>query len=78
MGIEIGKEFAYYQWSIAYETGYNVAAKDYEWKVGLQFKLLTFPANPLASIGARQSASGKTSPKIDLFNGIKPEKVVDD
>ncbi|MDR1831300.1 MAG: hypothetical protein LBQ97_01030 [Fusobacteriaceae bacterium] len=78
LGVEIGKEFGYYQWSVAYETGYNSAAKDYEWKVALQFKLLTFPGNPILGIGADKGAKGKVSPKATLFDGIKPEHVLDD
>jgi hypothetical protein len=78
MGVEIGKEFGYYQWSVAYENGYNSSVKDYEWKVGLQFKLLAFPTNPIFGVGAEKKSDGKVSPKTYLFDGIKPEKVIED
>lgn len=78
IGVEIGKEFGYYQWSVAYENDYNSSSKDYEWKVGIQFKLLTFPKNPVFHVGGKKDGDGKVSPSIDLFDGIKPEKKIED
>ncbi|MDR1835796.1 MAG: hypothetical protein LBQ96_08360, partial [Fusobacteriaceae bacterium] len=78
LGIEIGKEFGYYQWAVSGEAGYNATIKDYEWKVALQFTLLTFPNNAIFGLGAQRKSSGKTSPATYLFNGIKPERALDD
>ena len=77
IGVEIGKEFGYYQWSLAYENDYNSSSKDYEWKVGIQFKLLTFPRNPVLHVGSKRDGGG-TSPNVELFDGVKPEKMIED
>ena len=77
IGVEVGKDFDYYQWSVAYENDYNSSSRDYEWKVGIQFKLLTFPKNPILHVGNKRD-SRRASPSIDLFDGIKPEKKIED
>lgn len=70
-GIELGKEFGYYEWAVAYERDYSYRTKDYEWNAALQFKLLTFPNMNIFGLGAGADKDGKVSPKSYLFNGIK-------
>lgn len=70
-GVELGKEFGYYEWAVAYERDYSYRTKDYEWRVAVQFKLLTFPENNIFGIGAGGSKDNKTSPDTYLFDGIK-------
>lgn len=77
LGIEIGKEMGYYQWSIAFGKEYVLSARDYQWKAALQFTLLTFPENPLFGIGADTSATKKTRPQTYLFDGLKVDNVID-
>ncbi len=57
IGIEIGKEMDYYEWAISYENKYNSSKRDYEWKAGLHFTLLTFPNNSLFGVGADNNNS---------------------
>lgn len=77
LGIEIGKEMGYYQWSLAFEKEYVLSAGDYEWRAALQFTLLTFPTNPIFGFGADTDADKKTSPETYLFDGLKVEDVID-
>lgn len=77
LGVEIGKEMGYYQWSLAFEKEYVLSARDYEWRVALQFTLLTFPSNPIFGIGADTDADKKTTPETYLFDGLKVEDVID-
>lgn len=77
IGVEVGKEMGYYQWSVAFEKQYVLSARDYEWRTALQFTLLTFPENPLFGIGAKTNTSNQTRPDTYLFNGIKVDKVLD-
>jgi hypothetical protein len=77
LGIEIGKEMGYYQWSLAFEKEYVLSARDYEWRAALQFTLLTFPTNPIFGFGADTDADKKTSPETYLFDGLKVEDVID-
>lgn len=74
LGIEIGKEMGYYQWSLAFEKEYVLSARDYEWRAALQFTLLTFPSNPIFGIGADTDAKKHTDPQTYLFDGLKVEK----
>ena len=74
-GMEVGKEFGYYEWAIAYERDYSYRTKDYEWKTAIQFKLLTFPTNNIFGIGASTDTDKKTSPDTYLFNGIKIDDI---
>ncbi len=60
IGVEIGKEMGYYEWAISYENRYKTSSKDYEWRVGVHFTLLTFPNNGLFGIGAKNR--GGTAP----------------
>lgn len=70
-GIRIGKEMGYYEWAVAYNREYSTSTNDYEWKVALQFTLLTFPNNTIFGFGAnKDSDSSSVSPKTYLFNGI--------
>ena len=77
IGVEVGKEMGYYQWSVAFEKQYVLSARDYEWRAALQFTLLTFPENPIFGLGANTDTSNKTKPKTYLFDGIKVNKVLD-
>ena len=79
IGVEIGKEMGYYQWSVAFEKEYVQSTRDYEWKAALQFTLLTFPENPIFGLGANRDSgeNAKTNPKTYLFNGLKVNKVID-
>ncbi len=77
IGIEIGKEFDFYEWSVLYERKYSLTARDYEWRVGLQFTLLTFPDNAIFSIGANKS-SHKIRPKTQFMESVHVENIVDD
>ena len=79
VGVEIGKEMGYYEWSVAYMREYDVSTRDYEWKAALQFTLLTFPDKRLFGIGAKGgSAEGEqTKPDVHVFSGIKIEDEID-
>ena len=77
MGIEIGREFGYYQWAVAYEQEYDLGTRDYEWRAALQFTLLAFPDKPIFGLGAETGADKKTNPQTHLFDGLKPEKIID-
>lgn len=77
LGIEIGREFGYYQWAIAYEQEYDLGTRDYEWRAALQFTLLAFPDKPIFGLGATTGADKKTNPDTYLFDGLKPEDVID-
>ncbi|WP_349763562.1 hypothetical protein [Fusobacterium sp. SYSU M8D902] len=77
LGIEIGKEMGYYQWSLAFEKEYVLSARDYEWRAALQFTLLTFPSNPIFGIGADTGVDKKTKPETYMFDGLKVEDIVD-
>lgn len=77
LGIEIGKEMGYYQWSVAFEKEYVLSARDYEWRAALQFTLLTFPSNPIFGLGAETDAYKKTDPKTYMFDGLKVEDIID-
>ena len=61
IGVEIGKEMGYYEWAISYENRYKTSSKDYEWRVGVHFTLLTFPNNSLFGIGAKNSGGNKST-----------------
>lgn len=71
VGIELGKEMDYYKWSIAYIRDYSIKTYDYEWKVALQFTLLTFPDKILFGIGGNGGSNKNVSPDFNLLNGIK-------
>lgn len=75
IGVELGKEFGYYEWSVGYLREYSYQSRDYEWKVALQFKLLTFPNMNIFGLGATTDDSKKTSPDTYLFNGLKVDEV---
>lgn len=77
LGIEIGKEMGYYQWSLAFEKEYVLSAKDYEWRAALQFTLLTFPSKPIFGIGADTDAKKHTEPQTYMFDGLEVEKIID-
>lgn len=75
IGVEIGKEFGFYEWSMVYERAYSLTARDYEWRVGLQFTLLTFPENSIFGIGSKKS-SNKTKVKTEFMESIKIKDIV--
>ncbi len=77
LGIEIGKEMGYYQWSVAFEKEYVLSARDYEWRAALQFTLLTFPSNPIFGIGADTDVNKKIKPETYMFDGLKVEDIID-
>ena len=77
LGVAIGKEMGYYQWSVAFEKEYVLSARDYEWRAALQFTLLTFPSNPIFGIGADTGVDKKTKPETYMFDGLKVEDIVD-
>ncbi len=80
MGVEIGKERDYYEWSVAYIREYSLETRDYEWKAALQFTLLTFPNNTIFSIGAKENRGDKDSkikPDGDIFGGIGVDDLKD-
>jgi len=60
IGVEIGKEMGYYEWAVSYENRYKTSSKDYEWRIGVHFTLLTFPNDSLFGIGAKNR--GGTAP----------------
>ncbi|MGL4999182.1 MAG: hypothetical protein ACRC5T_09465 [Cetobacterium sp.] len=76
-GVELGKEFGYYEWAVAYERDYSYKTKDYEWSMALQFRLLTFPNANIFGLGASTDKDKKTSPDTYLFNGIKIDDLED-
>ena len=76
-GVEIGKEFGYYEWAVAYERDYSYRTKDYEWSMAIQFKLLTFPTSNIFGLGATTDQDKKTTPDTYLFNGIKIDDLED-
>ena len=78
IGVEIGKDMGYYQISAAYETEFDYTNKRYDWKAGIQFKLLAIPQKPLFLLGAKNNSRNASTTAIDLFNGIKPEKHIED
>lgn len=67
VGIEIGKEMGYYEWAVSYENKYNASSRDYEWRAGLHFTLLTFPNNSIFGGGARSTKSG-SRPDVYLLD----------
>lgn len=76
-GVEVGKEFGYYEWAVAYERDYSYRTKDYEWSMAVQFRLLTFPDANIFGFGATTDKDKKTSPDTYLFNGIKIDDLED-
>lgn len=78
LGIEIGREFGYYEWAVAFEREYDLGTRDYEWRAALQFTLLAFPDKPIFGLGADTDAAKKTSPATYLFDGLTPEDIIDD
>lgn len=77
IGIEVGKEMGYYQWSVAFEKKYVLSARDYEWRTALQFTLLTFPENPIFGLGADTDTNKQTTPQTYMFDGLKVKDVID-
>lgn len=62
---------------MAYEREYDLGTRDYEWRVSLQFTLLAFPDKPIFGLGADTDAKKKTTPQTYLFDGLKPQDIVD-
>ena len=74
IGVEIGKEMGYYEWAVSYENRYKTSSKDYEWRVGVHFTLLTFPNNGLFGIGAK-NRGGTASTKPDGYLLDRPSQL---
>ena len=74
IGVEIGKEMGYYEWAISYENRYKTSSRDYEWRVGVHFTLLTFPNNSLFGIGAKNSG-GNASTRPDGYLLDRPSQL---
>ena len=74
IGIEIGKEMGFYEWAISYENRYKVSSRDYEWRAGIHFTLLTFPNNSLFGAGAK-NGGGTSSTKPDGYLLDKPSQL---
>ena len=74
LGIEIGKEMGFYEWAISYENRYKASSKDYEWRVGVHFTLLTFPNNSLLGVGAKNTG-GNTSTRPDGYLLDRPSQL---
>lgn len=74
IGIEIGKEIGFYEWAISYENRYKISSKDYEWRVGIHFTLLTFPNNSLFGIGAK-NLGDMSSTKPDGYLLDRPSQL---
>lgn len=75
IGIEIGKEMGYYEWAVSYENKYRASTRDYEWRAGIHFTLLTFPNNSVFGFGAN-TKSKSTRPTGYLFD--KPNTLNDE
>lgn len=74
IGVEIGKEMGYYEWAVSYENRYKTSSRDYEWRVGVHFTLLTFPNNSLFGIGAK-NRGGTASTKPDGYLLDRPSQL---
>ncbi len=74
IGLELGKEKGYYEWSIATTREYVSTIDDYEWEVAVQFTLLTFPNMPIFGLGAENDGE-QTSPQTYLLDGVKVEDI---
>lgn len=72
IGIEIGKEMGFYEWALSFENKYSATTKNYEWRAGLHFTLLTFPNDSIFGIGAKDSGSGSTKPDGYLLDRPSP------
>ena len=66
IGIEIGREMGFYEWAVSYENRYKSSSRDYEWRVGVHFTLLTFPNNSLLGVGAK-NRGGNASTRPDGY-----------
>ncbi|MBS9775526.1 MAG: hypothetical protein KGV57_00375 [Fusobacterium sp.] len=69
LGIEIGKEMGYYEWAVSYENKYNSSNRDYEWRAGLHFTLLTFPNNSIFGGGAESKRRGNKNKMVARPDG---------
>ena len=74
LGIEIGKEMGFYEWSVSYENRYKASGRDYEWRVGVHFTLLTFPNNSLLGVGAKNTG-GNASTRPDGYLLDRPSQL---
>lgn len=72
VGIEIGKEMGYYEWGISYENKYNPSTRNYEWRAGVHFTLLTFPNDSLFGFGTKDNGSRVTRPDGYIFDRPSP------
>lgn len=77
IGIEIGKEFGFYEWSTFYEKAYSLTSRDYEWRVGIQFTLLAFPENSLFGVSRKKTPTA-TSMRTEFMKSADLENIVDD
>ena len=74
LGIEIGREMGFYEWAVSYENRYKSSSKDYEWRVGVHFTLLTFPNNSLLGVGAKNTG-GNASTRPDGYLLDRPSQL---
>ena len=74
LGIEIGKEMGFYEWAVSYENRYKSSSKDYEWRAGIHFTLLTFPNNSLFGVGGK-NASGNATTRPDWYFLDRPSQL---
>ena len=72
IGVEIGKEMGFYEWAVSFENKYSATTKNYEWRAGLHFTLLTFPNNSIFGFGAKDNGSGRTRPDSYLLDRPSP------
>lgn len=72
VGIEVGKEMGFYEWAVSFENKYSASTRNYEWRAGVHFTLLTFPNNSIFGFGAKDSGSGRTRPDGYLFDRPSP------
>lgn len=65
IGVELGKEMGYYEWSVAYYTDFDYDHRKNDWKVALQFTLLTFPDKPIFGIGTSKGAGPNSKASLN-------------
>lgn len=72
VGIEIGKEMGFYEWAISYENKYSASTKNYEWRAGIHFTLLTFPNSSVFGFGAKDNGNRSVNPIGYLLDRPSP------
>lgn len=72
IGVELGKEMGFYEWAVSFENKYSATTKNYEWRAGLHFTLLTFPNDSIFGFGAKNNGKSQTRPDSYLFDRPSP------